>query len=61
MLWEFMINCDNLKNVVVSTPRDNYLERDNTVGYRSPKDLGFPGISFYIQFHDFNLDIPCQV
>lgn len=26
MLWEFMISCDNLKNVVVSTQRDNFLE-----------------------------------
>lgn len=31
----------------VNYPRDNHLERDNTVGYRSPKDLGFPGISLY--------------
>lgn len=29
MLWEFMISCDNLKNVVVSTQRDNYKEHQN--------------------------------
>ena len=35
------------RDVLRSSPRDNHLERDNTVGYRSPKDLGFPGISLY--------------
>lgn len=30
MLWEFVISWDNLKNVVISSQRDNYASQSRT-------------------------------
>lgn len=43
MLWEFMINCDNLKNVVVSSQRDNFC-----VCYRQRNDKKRESIQGYL-------------
>lgn len=43
MLWEFMISCDNLKNVVVSTQRDNSNEYHKRANF--PENIEFSGIS----------------
>lgn len=40
MLWEFVISWDNLKNVVISTQRDNYKEYQKNI-----KTLGNPVFS----------------
>lgn len=45
MLWEFMISCDNLKNVVVSTQRDNSTEYRKRA--TDPENPVFSGFSLY--------------
>ena len=45
MLWEFVISCDNLINVVISTQRDNSTEYRKRANF--PESIEFSGISLY--------------
>lgn len=53
MLWEFVISWDNLKNVVISTQRDNILQFKASYGVSekcvTPRNFG-SGVFFFKSF-----------
>lgn len=51
MLWEFVISWDNLKNVVISTQRDNSREYQE---YITLQNFG-SGVFFYVNCDRINI------